>query len=68
MCLSVLSTLPLVNHCHLCTGTLQTAKAQGQLTLEKVLEMKEQGVEIDGFVSEDMRVQLYSAEVVGVDA
>lgn len=45
------------------TGTLQTAKAQGQLTLEKILEMKEQGVEIDGFVSEEMRVQLYSAEV-----
>lgn len=42
---------------------LQAAKATGQLTLQKVLDMQEAGVEVESFVSEDMRLQMYTKEV-----
>ena len=41
----------------------QAAKATGQLTLQKVLDMQEAGVEVESFVSEDMRLQMYTKEV-----
>ena len=42
---------------------MEAAKNTGQLTLQKILDMKEAGVEIDSFVSEEMRLNLYSKEV-----
>lgn len=41
----------------------QAAKATGTLSLQKVLDMKDAGVEVESFVSEDMRLQLYTKEV-----
>ena len=41
----------------------QAAKATGALSLQKVLDMQEAGVEVESFVSEDMRMQMYSKEV-----
>lgn len=41
----------------------QAAKATGALTLQKVLDMQEAGVEVESFVSEEMRMQMYSKEV-----
>eukprot|EP00891_Asterochloris_glomerata_P003309 jgi/Astpho2/3309/fgenesh1_pg.00054_%23_10_t len=47
-------------------ANLQAAKAQGSLSLEKVLEMKESGVDINSFVSEELRLELYSKEIARV--
>ncbi len=44
-------------------GSLQAAKSAGALTLERLRDMAESGVDIESFVSEDMRVQLYTKEV-----
>jgi hypothetical protein len=44
-------------------GSLQSMKSQGTLTLSKLLDMKESGVEVENFVGEDARMQLYSKEV-----
>ena len=44
-------------------GSLQAAKSQGQLTLSRLLDMREGGIDIESFVSEDMRLQLFSKEV-----
>ncbi len=41
----------------------QAAKATGTLSLQKVLDMKDAGVEVESFVSEDMRLQMYTKEV-----
>lgn len=41
----------------------QAAKASGNLDLEKLLDMKEAGIEVDSFVSEEMRLQMYQKEV-----
>ncbi len=46
-------------------GGLEAAKNTGQLTLQKILDMKESGVEVDSFVSEEMRLSLYTSEVSG---
>ena len=44
-------------------GNLQAAKSQGALTLEKVLDMADSGVDVDSFISGDMRLQMFSKEV-----
>ena len=44
-------------------GGLEAAKNTGQLTLQKILDMRESGVEVDSFVSEEMRLSLYTQEV-----
>ena len=44
-------------------GGLEAAKNTGSLSLQKVLDMKESGVEIDSFISEEMRLNLYTKEV-----
>lgn len=44
-------------------GNLQVAKSQGALTLEKVLDMADSGVDVDSFISADMRLQMFSKEV-----
>lgn len=41
----------------------QASKATGALTLQKLLDMKEAGVEVSSFVSEELRANLYSQEV-----
>ena len=45
---------------------LQAAKATGSLTLQKVLDMKEAGVDVDGLVSEELRLQMYTKEVTSL--
>ena len=47
---------------------VQAAKAQGNLTLERVLELKEGGVEIGSLLTDDNRQQLYRGEVGPVAA
>ena len=42
---------------------VQAAKASGNLDLEKLLDMKEAGIEVESFVSEEMRLQMYQKEV-----
>jgi len=42
---------------------LQAAKASGNLDIEKLLDMKEAGIEVESFVSEEMRLQMYTKEV-----
>lgn len=42
---------------------MQAAKASGNLDLEKLLDMKEAGIEVESFVSEEMRLQMYQKEV-----
>ena len=44
-------------------GSLQAAKSAGQLTLSRLLDMRESGIDIESFVSEDMRLQMFSKEV-----
>jgi hypothetical protein len=44
----------------------QAAKASGNLDLEKLLDMKEAGIEVESFVSEEMRLQMYQKEVCHV--
>ena len=41
----------------------QAAKASGNLDLEKLLDMKEAGIEVESFVSEELRLQMYQKEV-----
>ncbi|EFN52285.1 hypothetical protein CHLNCDRAFT_139027 [Chlorella variabilis] len=43
---------------------MQSLKAQGRLTLDKVLEIKEAGVDVASLLGEDARAQLYRTEVV----
>ncbi|KAL4434488.1 hypothetical protein ABPG75_000929 [Micractinium tetrahymenae] len=43
---------------------LQTLKAMGQLTLDKVLEIKDAGVDVASILGEDARQQLYRQEVM----
>ena len=45
------------------TGSLEAAKNTGQLTLQKVLDMKDSGVDVDSFISEELRLSLYAKEV-----
>lgn len=45
-------------------ANLQAAKATGSLTLDRVLELKEGGMEVGSVLNEDMRQQLYRQEVV----
>ncbi|KAK9829243.1 hypothetical protein WJX72_004725 [[Myrmecia] bisecta] len=47
-------------------GTLAAQKATGALNLQKVLDMKEAGVDIDSFVSVEMRLTMYSKEIADV--
>ena len=47
---------------HMC-ACAQASKATGALTLQKVLDMKEAGVEVSSFISEELRANLYSQEV-----
>lgn len=42
---------------------MQAAKASGALDLEKLLDMKEAGIDVESFVSEEMRLQMYQKEV-----
>lgn len=49
-------------------GNLQAAKSQGALTLEKVLDMADSGVDVDSFISADMRLQMFSKEVQLLEA
>ena len=49
-------------------GGLEAAKSMGALTLQKVLDMKESGVEVDSFISEEMRLSLFSKEVNSLTA
>ena len=42
---------------------VQAAKASGNLDLEKLLDMKEAGIDVESFVSEEMRLQMYQKEV-----
>ena len=44
-------------------GSLQQAKSAGQLTLGRLLDMRESGIDIESFVNEDMRLQMWSKEV-----
>ena len=44
-------------------GGLEAAKNTGSLSLQKVLDMKESGVEIESFISEEMRLNLFTKEV-----
>jgi hypothetical protein len=44
-------------------GSLQAAKSAGQLTLARLLDMRESGIDIESFVNEDMRLQMWSKEV-----
>ena len=44
-------------------GNLQQLKAQGKLTLDRILELQEEGVEVESFMGEDMRMQLFRGEV-----
>lgn len=44
-------------------GGLEAAKNTGTLTLQKVLDMKESGVDVDSFLSEELRLSLYAKEV-----
>ena len=44
-------------------GAAQASKATGALTLQKVLDMKDAGVDVSSFVSEELRSNLYSQEV-----
>ena len=41
----------------------QASKATGALTLQKLLDMKDAGVEVSSFVSEELRANLYLQEV-----
>ena len=43
---------------------VEAKKATGQLTLKTVLDMKESGVDVDSFVSEELRLSLYAKEVI----
>ena len=52
-------------HAHPVTQATQAAKASGSLTLERMLDMKEAGVDVDGLVSEELRLQMYTKEVGG---
>jgi hypothetical protein len=47
-------------------ASLQSAKATGQLDLQKILDMKDAGVDVDTFVSEEMRLTLYTKEIQNV--
>ena len=42
---------------------LHSAKALGELSLQKLLDMKESGVEIENFTSADYRLRLFEQEV-----
>ena len=42
---------------------VQAAKASGNLDLEKLMDMKDAGIEVESFVSEEMRLQMYQKEV-----
>lgn len=42
----------------------QAAKAQGQLTLPFLLELKEAGVDVASLTSADLRLQLYRQEAI----
>ena len=42
---------------------MQAAKASGSLTLERMMDMKEAGVDVDSLVSEELRLQMYTKEV-----
>ncbi|KAK9839292.1 hypothetical protein WJX81_005958 [Elliptochloris bilobata] len=54
-----------VQNQHLISG-LQASKATGALTLQKVLDMKDAGVEVSSFVSEELRANLYAQELAKV--
>ncbi|KAL4860244.1 hypothetical protein ACK3TF_000429 [Chlorella vulgaris] len=43
---------------------MQALKAQGRLSMEKVLEIREAGVDVGSVLGEDARAQLYRTEVV----
>ncbi len=43
---------------------VQAAKASGNLDLEKLMDMKDAGIEVESFVSEEMRLQMYQKEVL----
>ncbi|PSC73353.1 chloroplastic isoform X2 [Micractinium conductrix] len=43
---------------------MQALKAMGQLTLDKVLEIKDAGVDVAGILGEDARQQMYRQEVL----
>ncbi|KAL4420333.1 hypothetical protein ABPG77_010238 [Micractinium sp. CCAP 211/92] len=45
-------------------SSMQTLKAMGQLTLDKVLEIKDAGVDVASILGEDARQQLYRQEVM----
>lgn len=48
--------------------SMQSAKAMGELDLQKVLDMKESGVEIESFTSPEFRKSLFQKEVrIGKD-
>lgn len=44
--------------------SMQSAKAMGDLDLQKILDMKESGVEIDSFTSVQFRKSLFQKEVI----
>lgn len=44
-------------------SSMQAAKAQGNLTLDRILELKDAGVEVSSLVSGDMLQQLYRQEI-----
>jgi hypothetical protein len=44
-------------------GNLQAVKASGALTLDKVLDMADAGVDVDSFISAQQRLDLYAKHV-----
>ena len=48
-----------------CVLFLQAAKASGGLTLQRLLEMEEQGIVVGDVTSDELRASLYTKEVRG---
>eukprot|EP01025_Chloroclados_australasicus_P017172 TRINITY_DN18743_c1_g1_i1.p1 TRINITY_DN18743_c1_g1~~TRINITY_DN18743_c1_g1_i1.p1 ORF type:complete len:1134 (-),score=210.36 TRINITY_DN18743_c1_g1_i1:514-3858(-) len=44
-------------------GNLQAYKAQGALTYQKILDLKDEGIEVENLVSKDVRTQLFKQEM-----
>lgn len=44
-------------------GSLQSAEAMGELTLQKLIDLKESGVDLSTFTSKSLRQKLYQKEV-----
>lgn len=47
-------------------NSLQQLKSQGKLNLARILELKDQGIEVESFINEDMRMSLFRGEIESV--